>query len=388
MDKGRIGLFVVAAALPACGSNAPSDSASTSSAVEGRRHTIALNVTQTNLVADLPGVAANIDPQLVDAWGLAFNPAGPPWISDNGTGKTTVYDSTGALKLTVSIPAPASAATDAGPGVSAPTGQVFNGVATNFGGDHFIFVTEDGTVSGWHGGPTATIHVDNSQSGAGAVYKGIAINTNSAGSTQLLVANFRSAAIEVYDSTYAAVPSSGFVDPYLPSGFAPFNVVVSGNDVFIAFAKQQAPDNHDEVDGPGLGAVDRFDSDGNFVQRLVTGGRLNAPWGMAIAPSTWGALSGSLLVGNFGDGHIDAYDLSNNEGNCELRSQGGLGDANGKTLAIDGLWALVFAPDAGGQSSSSLHFTAGPAQETHGLYGRLDVDAVAAPDAGGGGSGY
>ena len=374
--------LVLAAALPACGTGADSGEGAATTAtsalgVESRR-TPVLDVTQTNLVADLPGVAAVTDPQLVNAWGLAFNPAGPPWISDNGTGLTTVYDSTGAVKLTVTIPAPPSAATDAGPGVSAPTGQVFNGVATDFGSDHFIFVTEDGTIAGWSGGKTAKLHVDNSASGA--VYKGVAIGASSAGATQLYAANFHSGEVEVYDTSFAAVTGGEhrFRDRELPRHWAPFNVFVSGADVFVAFAEQQLPDRHDEVDGRGLGAIDRFDGDGNLKQRLVMRGELNAPWGMAIAPATWGPLSGSLLVGNFGDGRINAYALGRGDGRDPLRHQGWLGDANGKPLSIDGLWAIAFAPDAGGQSSSSLHFTAGPQGESHGLYGRLDVAAPVA----------
>jgi uncharacterized protein (TIGR03118 family) len=368
-------LFIVAAAVPACGSPAAGPGSTSSADSRGKKAAPVLDVIQTNLVADLPGLAAVTDPQLVDAWGLAFNPAGPPWISDNGTGRTTVYDSKGALKLTVTIPAPASAGAA---GVSAPTGQVFNGVATDFGGDHFIFVTEDGTISGWNGGPTAAIHVDNSASGA--VYKGVAIGTDSAGARQLYAANFHTGSIEVYDTSFAPVAGGygpSFVDQDLPQGWAPFNVFVSGTSVFVAFAEQQAPANHDEVDGRGLGVVDLFDTDGNFQQRLVSGGALDAPWGMAIAPATWGSLAGSLLVGNFGDGHVNAYDLTNNPGYCPLAHLGSLGDSKGAALAIDGLWALVFAPDAGGQSSSSLHFTAGPQQESHGLYGRLDVAAPA-----------
>ena len=353
-------------ALPACGGHSEVTASSTA-AYSNRSHHRRQPVVQTNLVSDQPGVAAVQDPQLVNAWGLAFNPAGPAWVSDNATGLTTVYDATGALKLTVTIPPPASAAPP-----SAPTGQVFNGASTDFGGDKFIFVTEDGTVSGWQPKTGAVLHFDNSSTGA--VYKGVALGTSSSGATLLYATNFNAGRVDVFDNTYAPTTSAGgFVDTYLPDGFAPFNVFVSGAQVFVSYALQDDK-KHDDVPGEGYGLIDLFDTDGNFVQRLVSGDRLNAPWGLAIAPATFGNLGGALLVGNFGDGHIDAYSLDTDYyGNISGASRGFLADDSGEAIAIDGLWAIAFGPDAGGSNSNQLYFTAGPAGETHGLFGHLDV---------------
>jgi uncharacterized protein (TIGR03118 family) len=349
----------------------------------GNSPSAALVVAQTNLTGDVAGTAAKTDPQLVDAWGIAFNATGGAWVSDNGTGLTTVYDGTGALKLTVRIPAPAAAVdagadSDAGPALSTPTGQVFNGVATDFGGDHFIFVTEDGTLSGWNGGATAVLHADNS--GQGAVYKGIGLGQSPTAGALLYLANFNSGNVDVYDNAYnATTVAGGFSDYSLPSGYAPFNIVVFGTQVFVTYAVQNSA-KHDEVDGAGNGIVDLFDTDGNFIQRIATGGALNAPWGVAMAPASWGSLGGSLLVGNFGDGTINAFGLSQDPyGNLVVTPQGFLGNADGSALSIDGLWGLQFAPDAGLVNSNQLYFTAGPSQETHGLFGRIELPGLGAP---------
>ena len=319
----------------------------------------AVTVAQTNLVADLPGVAAHQDPQLVNAWGLAFNPKGPAWISDNGTGLSTVYDAAGDLLLTVTVPPPAGGTT------SAPTGQVFNASSSDFHGDKFIFVTEDGTISGWQPGAGATLRVDNSTSSA--VYKGVALVSTDDGA-RLVVTNFRSGAIEVYDADYQRVTChEAFVDRFLPDGYAPFNAQTIGEHVFVTYAKQDAA-RHDDVGGAGHGFVDEYSPEGRLLRRVASHGALDSPWGLALAPASYGPLAGTLLVGNFGDGHINAYGLHHHRGHV-----GQLDDTTGAPLVIDGLWAIMFGPGTTGEATDQLFFTAGLGGEAHGLYGRLDV---------------
>jgi uncharacterized protein (TIGR03118 family) len=368
MKARSFGFLALALSGAACGSApAPSESSSSSSALSAALHTkVVQEVTQTNLVSDQAGVAATTDPNLVNAWGIAFNPKGPAWVSNNGTGTSTVYSSTGALLLTVTVPPPASSPAGT---LSAPTGQVFN-ATTDFAGDLFIFATEDGTVSGWQPTTGTVLQIDNSAGGKeSAVYKGIAM-----GPSLLYVTNFRDGKIEVYDAKYAPTTVAGdFVDPYLPCDYAPFNVFVDGTRVFVSYARQDAA-KHDDVAGAGSGYVSLFDEQGHFQQRLVSGGALNSPWGMAIAPATAGALAGELLVGNFGDGRINVYNLKEESyGGLRVTYKGLIGDTRGKPLAIDGLWAVAFSPETDG---SRLYFSAGPDKESHGLYGRLDMPAA------------
>jgi uncharacterized protein (TIGR03118 family) len=358
--------FFVATLLAACSAPNKGDdtAASADQAFSGNHVRLAEKVVQTNLVSDQDGVAATKDPNAVNVWGIAFNPAGPAWVSNNGTGTTTVYDAAGALKLTVTVPAPAGAPAGT---ASTPTGQVFNASATDFNGEKFIFATEDGTVSGWKPGPGAVLHVDNSAGGdASAVYKGIGL-----GPSLLYVANFRAGTVEVYDASYKPVTAAGgFIDSQIPAGYAPFNVFVDGARVFVSYARQDDK-KHDDAKGAGRGFVDLFDTDGNLQQRLISRGALNSPWGMAIAPASFGTLAGSLLVGNFGDGHVNAYTLSDDGyGGVSVSFKGALGAATGGPLAIDGLWGLAVSPEA---DQSRLYFSAGPSGETHGLYGRLEL---------------
>jgi uncharacterized protein (TIGR03118 family) len=321
-----------------------------------------LSVAVTVLTADQTGVAPNTDAKLVNAWGVSINPAaqgGPAiWISDNGTGLSTVYDSTGkALPVTVKIPVPG----DAG-AVSAPTGQVFNSNASMFMGDKFVFVTEDGTVSGWASGAAATTRAD--RSGAGANYKGAALVER--GSTPVLaVADFGGGKVDVFDSSYALMAAgTAFKDAALPAGFAPFNVAVLDGKVYVAYAKQDAM-KHDDVKGVGNGYVDSFAPDGTTEKRLVSGGTLNSPWALAIAPSSFGALAGALLVGNFGDGKVHAFDAATGASRGELTNAG-------SALVINGLWALVAGPKAdAGDLSQTLFYTAGPSDEAHGRFGKI-----------------
>ena len=341
-----------------------------------------LAVTPTLLIADQSDAgAAHVDPDLVNAWGLAFNPTGTAWISDNGTGKATLFppNADGGPIPSVLVPAPpAERAADAG-ATASPTGMVLNPNTTNFLGDLFIASTEDGTISGWQPSNPTTfmIRVDRSAGAptTNAVYKGLAIVPSSP--PVLLGANFRAGTIDVFNSSYvleAAVAASGpsaWVDASLPAGYAPFNVAVIGQSVYVAYALQDSA-KMDDSPGLGQGAVSVFDFSGNLKKSLIpvaSGGPLNAPWGMAVAPSTWGALAGMLLVGNFGAGNINAFDPNSGALTGRLVSS-----SNNLPIVIPGLWALVFGDDAdAGISPNALYFTAGPNMEKNGRYGVLTL---------------
>lgn len=328
---------------------------------EGGQVSTELAVVQTNLATDATG-ASVVDVNLVNAWGLAINPASSGarfWVSATGTGLATVYDATGAVQSTVVTVPPAS-----GTGMGSPTGQVYN-PSTDFSGDLFIFSTEDGLIEGWQSGSLAVIRADRSADAAS--YKGLALITNGATHT-LAAANFHGGTVDVFDAAYAPVTTSGlFVDPDAPSGYAPFNVAQLGNSVYVAYAKQDA-DKADEVAGAGNGYVNEFGVDGSFTRRLVSRGDLDAPWGLALAPASYGALANTLLVGNFGDGHIHAYRLADGS------EAGSLVNAAGDPIVIDGLWALAFGPNTtGADLTNTLFFTAGPSDETHGLFGKITL---------------
>ena len=327
---------------------------------------------QTNLVSDLPGVAANQDVNLKNPWGIAYAPTGPFWVSDNGTGLTTLYNAGGVtVPLVVTIPPPA-----AQPPPSLPTGQVFNNtpgfMLPSGQAALFILATEGGTLSGWSAssGTSAITTVDHSASGA--VYKGLALGQSGANNF-LYATNFHAGTVDVFDSGFQAATLAGsFQDPGLPAGYAPFNVENLGGSLFVTYALQDASQTGN-VDGPGNGYVDVYDTSGVFQKRLVSGGVLNSPWGLALAPASFGSLGGSLLVGNFGDGTIHAFDPSTGA------SKGIVEDGNGKAIEIPGLWALEFG---GGAASNgpldTLFFTAGIAGpsgqvEDHGLFGSLTV---------------
>lgn len=321
---------------------------------------------QTNLVSDQAGVANLQDPDLVNAWGLVSSSTSPWWVADNGTGLATLYDGAGAKQgLVVTVPPPAGTPS----ATAAPTGVVFNGSPTEFPvpgtatASRFIFDTEDGTISAWASGAAATLAVDNSTSGA--VYKGLAIATSSAGD-RLYATNFRAARVDVFDTAFAPVtlPAGAFSDPRIPAGYAPFGIRNLGGLLFVTYAKQDAA-RHDDVAGPGHGFIDVFNADGMLLQRFARHGLLNSPWGMAVAPAGFGAFGGDLLVGNFGDGHVDAYRLPDGE------LMGPLQGANHRRLTIDGLWALSFGNGASAGPATTLFFTAGPDSEAHGLFGTL-----------------
>jgi uncharacterized protein (TIGR03118 family) len=341
-------------------------------------HAQANSYTQTNLVSDTPGLAKVTDPNLINPWGISFFPGSTFWIADNNSGLSTLYDAQGNIQtLIVKIPAPNGVA-----GISAPTGTVANGT-TGFpvtsggttGPSLFIFDTEDGTISGWNGnGTTAALAVDNSMGGAGAVYKGLALLTNGA-NTYLLAANFRAPALEVYDSNFKLTQLAGsFQDPTLPAGFAPFGVHVIGTQVVVTYAKQDTP-KHDPVNAPGNGFVSLFDNTGVFIRRITSNGNLNSPWGAVVAPAGFGAFGGDLLIGNFGDGAINAFDMTS--GNLI----GQLKDGNGQPIVNGSLWDLVFG--AGGTGDpNTLFFTAGLANEQHGLFATLTANTAPPPATG------
>ncbi len=315
------------------------------------------NYAQTNLVSDIPGLAAHTDPNLVNPWGIALSAGSPFWVSDNNSGLATLYNGAGVpIPLVVTIPG-------VGGATGSPTGQVFNGSGT-FNGDVFVFATEGGTIAGWRGalGTTAETLFDNSTSNA--VYKGLAIETTAAG-TYLLAADFRNNKINVFPSTGAAALPGTFTDPNIPSGFAPFNVQNINGQFYVTYAKQNAA-KHDDVAGAGNGYVSVFDLNGNFIKRLVSNGALNSPWGLAIAPASFGAAAGDLLVGNFGDGTINAFNLNGT-------LIGTLGSIGGTALVNDGLWGLTFGNGGNGGSPNALYLTAGLNGEQDGLFAQINA---------------
>jgi uncharacterized protein (TIGR03118 family) len=324
---------------------------------------------QTNLVSDLPGLAQLTDPDLVNPWGLAAGPTTPAWVADNGTDKATIYPGfvNGSpiqkAGLVVNIPG------------GAPTGQVFNptpGFVVRSGDAsgpaRFIFDSEAGLVTGWSPGVPPPPPSTQAQVGASvpdAIYKGLAIATTSAG-TLLYAADFHNARIDVFDQGFNRVLLSGsFADPEIPRGFAPFNVQELGGLLYVAYAKQDAA-GEDEVAGPALGFVDVYSTNGQLLRRLIQHGQLNAPWGLVLAPAGFGRFSGALLVGNFGDGRINAYNPTTGEFLGRLRHE------DGSPIQIEGLWALRFGNGVTGNPTTLL-FTAGIEDEAHGLFGAIEA---------------
>jgi uncharacterized protein (TIGR03118 family) len=329
--------------------------------------------TQTNLVSDGFVTAPTIDPNLINPWGVSFSSTSPFWVSDNGAGVATIYNGDG----TPAAPAGHHVVTIATvPGATepaAPTGQVFNSSGSGFdissGGTTapsvFIFATEDGTISGWNpavnGGNSSVLAVDNSQEGLGAVYKGLALGQTSDG-PRLFAADFRNAKVDIFDQNFQQIGS--FTDHKLPDGFAPFNVQVLDDKLFVTFALQDA-DKHDDVAGRGNGFVDEFSLNGKFLDRVASGGPLDSPWGLAIAPSGFGDVANDLLVGNFGDGTINVFDPKSDH------FLGKLLGADGNPIVIGDLWALVPGNNSPTADPNAIYFTAGVQQEAHGLFGTL-----------------
>ena len=346
-----------------------------------------------DLVSNQSGVADHTDGNLVNAWGLAASATSPWWVADNGADVATVYDSTGAgfpaaSPLVVSVPSKPT-------GLVASTDAAFVvGTGASAGPSRFVFSTETGKILGWHGGlPAAILGAD--RSNVDAIYKGLAIAND-----HLYATDFHNARVDVFDGGFDLVSTPGmFVDPRIPHGFAPFGIQVLGGNVFVTYAKQDA-DAEDDVKGQGLGFVDEYDTSGNLLGRVASRGQLNAPWGLAIAPSSFGRFAGDLLVGNFGDGRIDAFaphedelhgvrvnatahhgdggpggDGAQGDGpghDLGFEPQGALRGDHGKRIEIDGLWALQ--PGMGGANNgpaTTLFFTAGPDDESNGLFGTI-----------------
>jgi uncharacterized protein (TIGR03118 family) len=321
---------------------------------------------QTNLVADTAGIAAHTDSQLSNPWGIAVSPEQLFWIANNNGGMSTLYDASG-NKNSIVVQIPTASVNPCS--VGCPTGIVANSFGADFGGAQFIFDTEDGILASWSQGVVGTTVVDNSA--AGAVYKGLALLSNGAGNF-LLAANFHSGKVDVFDRAFKPASLAGsFTDPNLPASFAPHGIHIINNQVFVAYAMQDGP-KHDPVIGAGNGLVDTFDMNGNFVRRFAIGGMLNAPWGVAQSPASFGQFSNAMLVGDFGDGTINAFDANGN-------LMGQLKDTGGNVLVNPGLWELLF-----GQTSAdaqTLYFTAGGADQTHGLFATLKAaQAVSSGD--------
>ncbi len=321
----------------------------------------------TSLVSDLAG-SAHQDENLVNAWGLAFNPTGYAFVASNGNSTASLYDGNGIEKnLVVAIP-------PGGEGDANPTGIVHNPTqdfqVTQNGvtrASQFIFAGEAGTVAGWSQEVNGTEAVTVYDVGAnGPVYKGLAIG-RAAGANYLYAADLQGSKIDVFDHNFVRVDLVGnFRDPGLPAGYGPFGIQVVGDRVYVAYVQRSATDP-DEVKGAGLGVISVFSTSGVFIRQLVRGGALNAPWGMAMAPVNFGSVSNHLLVANFGDGKINAYNTSNG------RFEGTLSRADGTPIVIDGLWAIAFGNGSFAQPLNTLFFTAGPSNETHGLFGRIDL---------------
>jgi len=330
---------------------------------------------QTNLVSDSQGIAANTDPNLNNPWAVAFVPGQPFRIANNKGGNSMVYDRNGVPMGSLGVPAPTGSSNP-----STPTGIVanlINGIVFGFNvnrvASRFIFVTEDGTISGWNGtGTDAILAVDNSA--ARAVYKGLALVENDSGNF-ILAANFNSGDMEAYNAGFSPTALFGapFLDPTLPAGFAPFGIhVIANNQVIVTFAQQDAL-KHDPVLAPGAGFGSLFDANGAFIRRIASQGTLNAPWGVTIAPATFGSFPGALLVGNFGDGTINAFDLTTGAFLGQLK------DSNGAVITNPSLWELLFDPSGTTGDPKTLYITAGLANAKHGLFAAITPDTTPAP---------
>lgn len=373
-----------------------------------------ITVLVTDLVANLPSLSDRngivhtpklVDHNLMNPWGVAEAPTSPFWLADNNAGVSTLYSVPPAGPITivpriVSIPSP----TDPLHRTGTPTGSVFNvdqagqgfkvaGVDANNNAATapalFLFATEDGTIVGWNPGVNPSgfqtslagtygiIAIDNSTNPTvadGAVYKGLAIATDSGGHTFLYATNFRAGTVEVYDSSFkpANLPADAFTDRHLPNGYAPFNIALIGGRLFVTYAKQDA-EKHDDVARPGHGIVDVFDLTGRMLARFTQHGHLNSPWGVAQAPSSFGDSAGAILIGNFGDGRIHAFDPDSG------KFLGAVVNSRGEEILIDGLWSLHVGNGTNGGDTGTVYFTAGPNDETDGLFGSLTPVAPGTP---------
>jgi len=328
--------------------------------------------TVTNLVSNQAGVAQNSpDANLVNSWGLSRSSGSPWWVADNGSGKSTLYNGTGVKQgLEVTIPSGDPTISPTG----TPTGTIFNGSAIDFllpdgKAATFLFVTEDGTISGWNSGVTANTAVIVVNEKSKSVFKGATVAQVTEGgisTTYLYVADFRKGRVRVYDTSFHPVSfgEERFDDDCLREGFAPFNIQNIGGNIYVAYAKQDAA-RHDEVDGPGLGHVDVFSPKGRLLMRLEHGSWFNAPWGLTLASQDFGVYSHDILVGQFGSGEILAFDPVTG------RFEGKLLDSSNQPVTIDGLWGLGFGNGGNAGPANTLYFAAGPNQESNGLFGTI-----------------
>src|SRR5512133_2421287 len=390
--KAHVLLFPVAIAasilMPACGMDRPSSPAAQSAAAKESSGGLYV---QRNLVSDGAIQAEHTDPNLVNSWGITFRGTSPWWVSDNGPGVTTLYNGEGVAQFPPPVsPSPLVVnVIGAGGNPAAPTGNASNtgpGFVVTSGSAHgpafFLFASEDGTLSGWNPNvpaptPPATlstttevvVHNSSSDPLGGAVYKGLTLASTSSGD-RLFATDFRGGKVDVFDDTFAPVSTTGgFSDPDLPAGYAPFGIRAIDGTIYVTYALQDE-DKKDDVPGKHHGFVDAFTTDGVLVRRVASRGKLNSPWGLAVAPADgFGRFSGKLLVGNFGDGHIIGYAIDGGDG-----GDGGGAFVTGKggRITIDGLWGLSFGNDAAAGPSHTLFFAAGPNGEQNGLFGRID----------------
>jgi uncharacterized protein (TIGR03118 family) len=330
----------------------------------------------TALVSDGAVPAAHTDANLKNPWGVAFNPKGFVWVADNGTNVATLYDGNGVPQsLVVTIP-------DGKNGSASPTGIVFNGTQSftvlengKSGAAAFIFAGEGGTITAWAPsvGPTNAFVMYDDGTG-GAVYKGLALAAMN-GNNFLYATDFHNNKIDVFNTNFTKVAMRGnFTDPAIPAGFAPFGIQAISSNLFVTYAMQDAA-KHDDVAGAGLGMIDVYDTAGNLKQRFATGGSLNAPWGIAQAPGNFGSMSGAILIGNFGDGTINAFNASSGQ------SMGPLNGPNSGPVAEHGMWGIAFGNDLSNQPSNTLFFAAGPNDEADGVYGRIDLNTTSSSGA-------
>jgi uncharacterized protein (TIGR03118 family) len=316
---------------------------------------------QTNLTSDTAGVAANVDPMLINPWGIAYFPNQPFWIADNNSGFSTLYNQNGIPSGQFLVPGPMGSTH-----TSTPTGIVANlgltGFTVNRMPSQFIFDAEDGTISGWNGIDPVTRKVDNSR--FGAVYKGLGMVINESG-TFLLATNFNSGNVEVFTEGFSPVaPPGAFVDPSLPAGYAPFGIHLVNGQVLVTYALQDQA-KHDPIHQAGAGYVNLFDVDGNFIRRVASQGTLNAPWGAVIAPASFGAFGTKLLIGNFGDGTISVFDFTSGNFIDQIK------DSTGALIVNASLWDMVFGGGGASGDPNTMYITAGLANEQHGLFASI-----------------
>ncbi|MFM0730560.1 TIGR03118 family protein [Paraburkholderia sediminicola] len=362
---GVVACSAAIATLVSCGGSSSSNSSNPP---------VHSSFTVTALVSDGVVPAAHTDANLKNPWGVAFNPKGFVWVADNGTNVATLYDGNGVPQsLVVTIP-------NGKNGSAAPTGIVFNGTQSftvsengKSGAAAFIFAGEGGTITAWAPavGPTNSFVMYDDGTG-GAVYKGLALAEMN-GSNFLYATDFHNNKIDVFNTNFTKVAMPGaFTDPAIPAGFAPFGIQAIGSNLFVTYAMQDAV-KHDDVAGAGLGMVDVYDTVGNLKQRFATGGSLNAPWGIAQAPGNFGSMSGTILIGNFGNGTINAFNASSGQ------AMGPLIGPSGSPIVEPGVWGIAFGNDLSNQPSNTLFFTAGPNDEADGVYGRIDLNTTSSP---------